>query len=62
MHCDQLDFNRIFRALKDTYTTLGAESASSQELTGMSEAQENYLHALSHATLIDPKLLKYIQD
>lgn len=51
MHCDPLDFDKIVRALTNTYNEVQTEE--------LSNAKQNCLEAYSYATNIDPQYLKY---
>jgi hypothetical protein len=51
MLSDSLDFEKIYKALQDTY--------DEHDIEELAMAQENYMDALSHATSVDKQYLKY---
>jgi hypothetical protein len=51
MQSDSLDFEKIYKALQDTY--------DEYDLEELAVAQEHLMDALSHATSIDKQFLKY---
>jgi hypothetical protein len=51
MLSDSLDFEKIYKALQDTYDEIDLEE--------LETAQENYMDALSYATSVDKQFLKY---
>jgi hypothetical protein len=51
MQSDSLDFEKIYKALQDTYDELDIEE--------LETAHESYMDALSYATSVDKQYLKY---
>jgi hypothetical protein len=60
MLCDPLDFNKIKKAIEDTNQLIKMEYDQMDSVNGaIVEASDHLMNALSHATSIDKKYLKY---
>ncbi|WP_246942483.1 DUF3921 family protein [Bacillus pinisoli] len=57
---EQLDFRKITKAIEDSYQLVEENLDSISTINhALSEAQNNVLDALSYATAVDKKYLKY---
>ncbi|MBM7661345.1 hydroxypyruvate isomerase [Bacillus mesophilus] len=60
MLCDPLDFSKIKKAIDDTNKLIDTDLHHLDSVNGaIMEANEHLMNAISHATSIDKKYLKY---